>query len=109
MLDSIVDVDDGDAILMAQHLATELGLGVGISSGANLLGANKIHQELGPDAVVVTILPDSNKKYLSTDLFKTVPPGDHLLTTGIDLQGFDVITCASSKRFRCSKAVATGH
>ncbi len=44
-LDEIVDVSDGDAILMAQKLAGELGLGVGISSGANLLGALKSQNE----------------------------------------------------------------
>ncbi len=68
-LDEIVGVDDGDAIIMAQKLASELGLGVGISSGANFLGALKIQNQLGKDAIVVTIFPDDNKKYLSTDLF----------------------------------------
>ncbi|MBL8900839.1 MAG: cysteine synthase family protein [Planctomycetes bacterium] len=72
-LDRIVAVDDGDAILMAQRLARELGLGVGISAGANVIGALRLAAELGPDAVVVTVLCDSNKKYLSTDLFREEP------------------------------------
>ena len=38
-LDTIVEVIDGDAIIMAQQLAEILGIGVGISSGANFLGA----------------------------------------------------------------------
>ena len=67
-LDDIVSVEDGDAILMAQRLAAELGLGVGISSGANLLGALKVAEELGPGSVVATVFSDDNKKYLSTDL-----------------------------------------
>ncbi len=67
-LDAIVSVDDGDAILMAQKLANELGMGVGISSGANFLGALMVQEELGADAVVVTIFPDDNKKYLRTCL-----------------------------------------
>lgn len=67
-LDGIVDVWDGDAIIMAQSLCRSLGLAVGISSGANVLGAMKLVEELGSDATVVTVLPDSNKKYLSTDL-----------------------------------------
>ena len=71
----IVDVWDGDAILMAQKLAAELGIAVGISSGANFLGALKIQNELGPDATVVTVFPDDNKKYLSTDLLRD-EPGD---------------------------------
>ena len=75
-LDEIVAVDDGDAILMAQKLARELGLAVGISSGANFLGALEVQERLGPDAVVVTFFCDDNKKYLSTDLVReeTVRP-----------------------------------
>jgi cysteine synthase A len=41
-LDKMIRVHDGDAILMAQMLSSQLGLGVGISSGANLLGAIKL-------------------------------------------------------------------
>jgi len=73
MLDGVVSVDDGDAILMAQRLAGELGIGVGISSGANLLGALQVQEEMGDDAVVVTVFPDDNKKYLSTDLLREEP------------------------------------
>jgi cysteine synthase A len=51
-LDEIVSVDDGDSILMAQKLAAQLGLGVGISSGANLLGALMVQEKMGPGAVV---------------------------------------------------------
>ncbi len=72
-LDEVVQSHDGDAILMAQNLAQQVGLAVGISSGANLIGAMRIKEQLGADAVVVTILPDSNKKYLSTDLVKEEP------------------------------------
>lgn len=76
-LDEIVQAGDGDAIIMAQKLARQLGLAVGISSGANVIGAIKLAEQLGPDAVVVTLLCDSNKKYLSTDLVKdeVVKPG----------------------------------
>lgn len=38
-LDEVISVSDGDSILMAQKLARTLGLAVGISSGANFLGA----------------------------------------------------------------------
>ena len=70
-LDEIVRVSDGDAILMAQKMAAQLGLAVGISSGANIAGAIYIQEQMGDQSVVVTVLPDSNKKYLSTDLMKT--------------------------------------
>ncbi|MFG0285485.1 MAG: PLP-dependent cysteine synthase family protein [Phycisphaerales bacterium JB039] len=87
-LDRVVDSWDGDAILMAQKLCRQLGLAVGISSGANLLGAIQIATELGPEATVVTLLPDSNKKYLSTDLCHEEPELDHYLTPRIKLEGF---------------------
>src|SRR3989339_72134 len=83
--DHVVSVDDGDSILMAQKLASTLGLGVGISSGANLIGALKIQNELGNDAIIVTVFPDDNKKYLSTDLFNDEPIKPHFLSPRIKL------------------------
>jgi cysteine synthase A len=88
-LDQVVCVDDGDAILMAQRLAGELGIGVGISSGANFLAALKVQKSLGAGAVVVTVFPDDNKKYLSTDLLREEPVKEGFLTPGIRLLGFD--------------------
>ena len=87
-LDSIVDVWDGDAILMAQNLSRQLGLAVGISSGANVLGAMQLKKEMGSEVTVVTVLPDSNKKYLSTDLCREEPILDDYLTPNIKLKGF---------------------
>jgi cysteine synthase A len=87
-LDDIVGVDDGDAILMAQKLAQDLGLGVGISSGANFLGAVLIQERLGADAVVVTMFCDSNKKYLSTDLLSEEPVTKTHLSPHIRLESF---------------------
>lgn len=84
-LDHIVDVWDGDAILMAQALGHRLGLAVGISAGANVVGAMKLVEELGPDAVVVTVLCDSNKKYLSTALPQAEPPQDGYVTPQVQL------------------------
>jgi cysteine synthase A len=89
-LDRVIGVDDGDAILMARRLAAELGLGVGISSGANLLAALQVQDDLGGDAVVVTVFPDSNKKYLSTDLLRDEPAKDEHLNTRVNLLGFRV-------------------
>ncbi len=87
-LDAIVAVDDGDAIIMAQKLAAEIGVAVGISSGANLLGAMRIQNELGKDAVVVTVLADDNKKYLSTDLLRSEPVKKDFLSPRIKLEKF---------------------
>lgn len=75
----VIGVHDGDAILMAQRLSAQLGLAVGISSGANFIGAVMVQNQLGADAVVTTVFPDDNKKYLSTDLLRGEPSGaDHL-------------------------------
>lgn len=84
-LDSVVCVDDGDAIIMAQKLAHELGIGVGISSGANFIGALMVQETLGKDAVVVTVFSDDNKKYLSTDLLRTEPVKKEFLSPNIQL------------------------
>ncbi|HVP44350.1 MAG TPA: cysteine synthase family protein [Terriglobales bacterium] len=86
-LDEVISVHDGDAILMAQKLAAELGVAVGISSGANFLGALKAQERLGPDAVVATVFADDNKKYLSTDLLRQEPVGDGYLSAEVELIG----------------------
>ncbi|NOZ48007.1 MAG: cysteine synthase family protein [Chlorobi bacterium] len=87
-LDSVVSIDDGDSIIMAKKLANSLGIGVGISSGANFLGALKIQNKLGKDAVVVTVFPDDNKKYLSTDLLKEEAIKNNFLSTKVELDDF---------------------
>jgi cysteine synthase A len=87
-LDEVVAVDDGDSIIMAQKLSAELGIGVGISSGANFLGALKIQNKLGNEKVIVTVFPDDNKKYLSTDLLKKEPEKKGFLSDGVELLNF---------------------
>jgi len=96
-LDHVIAVEDGDAILMAQKLARETGLAVGISSGANFLGAVAAQEELGRDAVVVTLFPDSNKKYLSTDLMREEPVRKDYLSPDVRILGFRALnrTCES--------------
>jgi cysteine synthase A len=90
-LDPVLDAWDGDAILMAQKLACELGLAVGISSGANVLGAVQLVEELGDEAAVVTVLPDSNKKYLSTDLCHDEPVRAGYRTPQVVFTGFQAV------------------
>lgn len=87
-LDEVVAVSDGDAVLMAQKLAEQLGLAVGISSGANFLGALKVQNALGRDATVVTVFPDDNKKYLTTDLLRKEPVKEGYLAPETELSGF---------------------
>jgi len=98
MCDSIIDVWDGDAILMAQRLASELGLAVGISSGANFLGALEVADRQGERAVVTTVFADCNKKYLSTDLCRQEPVLDHYITPQVELTGLRVVPRATARR-----------
>ena len=90
-LDSVVSVHDGDAILMAQKLAAGLGLGVGISSGANFIGALMVQNEMGDDAVITTVFPDDNKKYLSTDLLREERATNDYLTPEVELISYEAI------------------
>ncbi|PZP48696.1 MAG: cysteine synthase [Pseudopedobacter saltans] len=90
-LDSVIQAHDGDAILMAQKLSQQLGLAVGISSGANVIGAINTALEMGNDSIVVTVMADSNKKYLSTDLMKDEPVKDCYLTPNVQFTGFEPI------------------
>lgn len=110
-LDEIIQVDDGDAIIMAQQLSTRLGLGVGISSGANFLGALIAQNMIGSQANVVTVFSDSNKKYLSTDLMRDEQVKDHFYSKDIELTGFRAlkrvcITCCDP--VECAESYSPG-
>lgn len=86
-LDSIVSVDDIDSIIMAQRLSRELGLGVGISSGANFIGSVMALRDSDPNGCAVTVFADDNKKYLSTDYAKEFEAKDSYLSSKIKLLG----------------------
>ena len=105
-LDAIVPVHDGDAILMAQMLARDLGLGVGISSGANLAAALAIQEDLPDEAIVVTVFPDSNKKYLSTGLLAAEPVRPGYVSRETDLIGFSALprVCSGCIDYRPASA-----
>lgn len=89
-LDSIVQVNDGDAILTAQLLG-KIGLGVGISSGANFAGAVKVRQQQEGQGEVITVFPDSNKKYLSTALMAKEPEQPQYISSGLELLRYEQI------------------
>lgn len=90
-LDEVVQVSDGDSILMAQSLSKVLGLGVGISSGANFIGAVKLQQQKGVGSEVVTVFPDDNKKYLSTALTGDEPVKNSYLSPSISLLHYETL------------------
>ena len=86
LIDQVISINDLDAINMSRILASELGLGVGISSGANFLAS-----VLSGEKSVVTVFPDDLKKYLSTDLSKDIDNNKELLSNKIELLGFEVV------------------
>lgn len=69
IITDIIEVSDESSIEMTKQLAKTYGLFVGVSSGANLLGAIQAIQKYGPDKVVLTVLPDRGERYFSAGIF----------------------------------------
>ena len=63
--DRIVAVSDAEAFAMTRRLAREEGLLVGGSCGMAVVGALQVARDLGPDDVLVVLLPDSGRGYLA--------------------------------------------
>ena len=70
LVDEVMPVGTEEAKEMARRLAREEALFAGTSSGANVVAAIRIAEQLGPDATVVTLMADSGLKYLSTDVYR---------------------------------------
>jgi cysteine synthase A len=64
-VDELEAIGDDEAVEMTQRLAVEEGIFAGISTGANVVGAHRLAERLGADAVLVTLAVDSGFKYLS--------------------------------------------
>jgi len=64
--DEIDTVSTEEAVAMAMRLARDEGLFAGTSTGANVVGALRLAERLGPDATVVTVMCDTGMKYLKT-------------------------------------------
>jgi cysteine synthase A len=67
-VDHVEPIEDDEALAMTLRLAQEEGIFAGISTGANVVGAHRLAERLGPAAVIVTLAVDSGFKYMS------VPP-----------------------------------
>lgn len=88
-IDDVILVDDDDAINMSRRLAKELGLGVGISSGANFIGTILLEAKI--QKPVVTIFVDDNKKYVSTDLCKETKKKEEYISSNIKLIDYEIM------------------
>ena len=81
-VDGVVTVSSQESIDMAHRLALEEGIFCGISSGCNVVAANKLAPELPGTSLMVTMINDTGMRYFSTPLFgrestTEIPDRDH--------------------------------
>ena len=88
LIDDIVLIHDCDAINMSKRIAKELGLGIGISSGANFLASTIMNKD---DLTIATVFADDNKKYITTKLSEKIDDNPNLISNKINLIDFEVI------------------
>lgn len=88
LIDEIISINDEDAINMSRILAKEFGLGVGISSGANLLAAAISGKN---NDNIATIFADDLKKYLSTNLSNKINTDKNLISNNIKVLSINYI------------------
>ena len=69
VVDEIMKISDEEAFQMAKLMASEEGILVGISTGANIAAAVKIAKRVGKGKKVVTVSPDGGEKYISMGIY----------------------------------------
>lgn len=72
LIDEVVEVTDEDAIATTRQLGRDMGLLVGISSGANVWAARRLARKISGN--VATVLPDRAERYFSTALLADPTP-----------------------------------
>lgn len=70
--DTLIDIPSGVAIKMSQALAKNEGIFTGVSGGASMWAAVQIARKAPEGSVIVTMLPDTAERYLSTPLFSKI-------------------------------------
>ena len=95
LVDEVMTINDDEAVNMAARLARDLGLGVGISSGANFMAAMRFNQENEEGRKVAILFSDDNKKYLSTSLSHPVPVSSDSITERVELLDYKKISATT--------------
>lgn len=88
-INEIILINDDDAINMSRKISKELGIGVGISSGANLIGSILLADKIKNS--VVTVFADDNKKYLSTELSNDINTNPKFISNQIELLNYSIV------------------
>ena len=89
LIDEVLVINDEDSINMSKKIALKLGIGVGISSGANMIAAILANEKTNGN--IVTVFPDDNKKYLSTDLSKPLEKNKEYISNQVELIDYEFI------------------
>eukprot|EP00217_Crustomastix_stigmatica_P009857 CAMPEP_0183789062 /NCGR_PEP_ID=MMETSP0803_2-20130417/185_1 /TAXON_ID=195967 /ORGANISM="Crustomastix stigmata, Strain CCMP3273" /LENGTH=390 /DNA_ID=CAMNT_0026033221 /DNA_START=53 /DNA_END=1225 /DNA_ORIENTATION=+ len=72
LYDELVPITGAEAIETAQKLASQEGIFTGISGGASMAGALKVAAKAPKGSVILTMLPDTSERYLSTPLYESI-------------------------------------
>ena len=89
LIDEVLLINDDDAINMSRKIARSLGIGVGISSGANIIASIIAREKTNEN--IVTVFPDDNKKYLSTELSNDINKNSEFFSNKVDFLGYEFI------------------